>query len=160
MPTEPPQRPDLSALYRALKSGRLVPTTVSDIPDARYRAETQDLDSQRAQAELSGIKLDIEQRKTYADRIFHLVLFWLSAIGVVIFVQGFHFYGFSLDTSVLLMLIGSTTSGVIGLFLIVTRYIFPARTAESLSASKIKAIRPKTPHNQKTPKKAQDPSGK
>jgi hypothetical protein len=52
---------------------------------------------------------------------------WLAAIAVVVFLQGFKLSGFSLDAGIVEALIGGTTTGVVGLFLIVTRYLFPRR---------------------------------
>lgn len=122
MPAEPPPSDIPEALRRlkkALNSGQLVPpaTQISNVPDAGFNAEKKDLDVQHLKAQLAGLNQDIKQRKTYASCTFWLVVAWLLAIVAVVFFQGFKVYGFSLDSNVIMVLIGSTTTGVLGLFL-------------------------------------------
>ncbi len=68
-----------------------------------------------------------EQRRTYANRIFTLCCGWVCAIFVLLMFSGFghyqHFH-FSLSDRVILAAIGSTTINIIGVFLIVVRFIF------------------------------------
>jgi hypothetical protein len=52
---------------------------------------------------------------------------WLFVIGVVIMFQGFRLWGFGLEPEVIMALIGGTTTGIVGIFLIVSRYLFPRR---------------------------------
>jgi len=85
------------------------------------------LENARRRAEISGVQQDINERKKYAGRSFWLVTIWLALIGVIVSLQGFKVCGFELPTSVLLTLIGSTTGSVLGIFLIVSRYLFPRR---------------------------------
>ncbi len=70
---------------------------------------------------------DREQRKTYANRLFGLVVVWLIVTGVVILLHGFTFFPFKLSVAVFTTLIGSTTVSVLGLFAIVANYLFPKR---------------------------------
>lgn len=129
MPSGEPDKEELRArpeeLRRQLRNISAHPT--AQTPDAKTQEEERDLDLQKQAAEVSGIVQDIEERKTYAKRIFILLVVWLIAIGVILFLQGFHVCCFSLPTSVILALIGSTTGGVVSIFLIVTRYLFPKR---------------------------------
>jgi hypothetical protein len=85
------------------------------------------LEHERQRTEISGFQQDIAERKLYAGRCFWLVAIWLALIGLIIFLQGFGIGNFALPTSVLITLIGSTTGSVVGIFLIVTRYLFPRR---------------------------------
>jgi len=140
-PSPPPESPDpLRGIREAFKSGQLITENVSKSPDSRYKAETHDLDVQQKKAHLSGLQQDIAQRKTYTNRTFYLVLAWLVTIAVILFFQGFTFQGFRLDSSVLMVLIGSTTTGVIGLFLIVTRYLFPPRVDTLLEKAELRPL--------------------
>jgi len=100
---------------------------VSGDPDLKTAAEEQDLERQHQLAQLEGIRQDIEERKKYAGRSFWLVVIWLLLIGVFVFFQGFKVGGFELTSGVLITLIGSTTGSIVGIFLIVTRYLFPRR---------------------------------
>lgn len=100
------------------------PQNVSQTPDIETVEEEEDLEKQQKKAIILGLTQDIEERKTYASRAFWLVVVWLVFIGIVIILQGFNLWSFTLTPAVLVTLIGSTTSGVVGIFLIVTRYLF------------------------------------
>jgi hypothetical protein len=54
-----------------------------------------------------------------------MVVCWLLVIAAIMFLEGVRVYGFSLEPEVLMALIGGTTTGIIGIFLIVARYLFP-----------------------------------
>ena len=67
----------------------------------------------------------IQSRKDYASKIFKLVVWWLVGLGVVVLLSGWKVEGFALDKAVLLALIGGTTLNVLGIFTIVTNFLFP-----------------------------------
>jgi len=106
----------------------------SDIPDAKTTEEEKDLEHQKAEVELehqrtliTGLRNDIKQRFTYANRIFALIVGWLFALVVLVLLQGFggaFCYEFNLDNDVLITFIGGTTVNVLGLFGIVVAYLF------------------------------------
>jgi hypothetical protein len=76
----------------------------------------------------AGIEQDIKERKKYAHRIFCLISAWLISIFILLIVDGLGKYlGFSLTDAVMLAVIGSTTVNVLGIFYIVTHYLFPQR---------------------------------
>ena len=93
------------------------PEVVSNKPDKLTREE---LEIQ----ELAG---NITARKRYARGIFILVISWITAVLVLLFFQGFQIYGFHLSDSVLLGALGSTTANIIGVLIIVIRYLFPSK---------------------------------
>jgi hypothetical protein len=74
----------------------------------------------------AGLQQDIEERKKYAHRIFVLICFWIGAVFLLLIAVGVG-YHFALSNSVLLAVIGSTTVNVLGIFYIVTHYLFPKR---------------------------------
>ncbi len=105
----------------------------SDTPDAItlaekqiYTAERRAIELARKTAEVDGLKLDLKQRKEYANKIFYLIVVWLIVLLGVLLLQGFGKTddGFSLSDSVLLAFIGGTTVNVLGIFVIVAKYIF------------------------------------
>jgi len=102
-------------------------SNVTTTADPKTIAEAAQLEHDRKRTEISGVQQDIAERKKYAARCFWLVTIWLALIGLIVFLQGFRICGFSLPNSVLITLIGSTTGSVVGIFLIVTRYLFPRR---------------------------------
>ena len=76
----------------------------------------------------AGLQQDIQERKKYAHRIFCLICSWLSAIFLLLILQGFGPHSrFKLSDSIVLAAIGSTTVNVLGIFYIVTHYLFPQR---------------------------------
>ena len=114
------EKNDISELLSRILSPKAISTT----PDSKTTEEEADLEHQHKKTSILGLQQDIKERKTYAGRAFWLVVTWLFLIGIVIFLQGFKICGFDLSSGVLIALIGSTTSGVVGIFLIVTRYLF------------------------------------
>lgn len=74
-----------------------------------------------------GFRQDLNARKKYAFRIFAIVTLWITAMLGILTLQGFSLYGFHLSDNVLLAAIGSTTATVIGMLLIVIRYLFTGK---------------------------------
>lgn len=66
-----------------------------------------------------------ELRLKYSNRIFCLVCMWLACVVVSVFMSGFNFFGFKLSDTVLITFITSTTVSVLGLFIIVAKWMFP-----------------------------------
>ena len=107
-----------------------------DIPDAQTVEEERSLDLARKTSEAEralklgndGLELDLKQRKEYANKIFYLIVVWLVVLLIILLLQGFQGFGkavgFSLSDSVLLAFIGGTTINVLGIFVIVAKYIF------------------------------------
>jgi hypothetical protein len=76
------------------------------------------------QAELDKFYSNLKQQKLYAKLIYVLTSVWVFAIFALLIFQGFQICGFHLSDSVILAAIGSTTADIVGVFLIVTRYVF------------------------------------
>ena len=62
--------------------------------------EKREVDYLRAQAEIEGLRQDILARKTYANRIYWLAVGWLSTVLVILLLQGFRIWGWSLSDNV------------------------------------------------------------
>lgn len=76
--------------------------------------------------ELQQIDEIVASRKSYANKIYWLVVCWLIGMGLVILLVGFkEWTKFEVDTKVVLALIGGTTLNVLGIFTIVTNFLFP-----------------------------------
>ena len=63
-------------------------------------------------------------QRVFAFLLFGLVSFWLLAVIGTVFLTGFAHRDFNLSNSVLITFITSTTTSVIGLFLLVARWLF------------------------------------
>lgn len=132
VPEPPPDKsgqesaePSLAQLKDIHKPER--PTRV----DSRASLERQDLENQRRtaevdllQAKVKSAKQDISERQSYASRIYWVIIGWLAAMFGVVVLEGFGVGGFDLADSVLLTLIGGTTANVLGIFVLVARYLF------------------------------------
>lgn len=101
---------------------------VSDDPDIKTVKEELDVERGHRQAQLESYKQDTQERKKYAARIFLVCASWVTAIFVLLVLNGFGAaIDFKLSDSVLLAAIGSTTANILGIFYIVARYLFPKR---------------------------------
>lgn len=78
-------------------------------------------------ADLKGHERDIENRGKYTSRLYWLMVGWMGAVYAVIVLSGLTAWGFKLSDAVLIALITGTTANVIGLFVIVARYLFSKR---------------------------------
>ena len=64
-------------------------------------------------------------REKYLPRIFCLICFWLILITIFLVVCGWRLWKFYLPDNVMIALITSTTIGVLGLFGIAAKWLFP-----------------------------------
>ena len=63
----------------------------------------------------------------YVDKIFYLECVYLTIVILIIVALGNKYNNFSLDKEVIIALITTTTINVIGLFVIVAKYLFPQK---------------------------------
>lgn len=69
---------------------------------------------------------DIAMRKRYADHIFSLVSIYMFAVFLILILSGSP-SSFSMSDTVLVTLLGTTTANVIGVLVIVAKYLFPKK---------------------------------
>ena len=103
-----------------------------DVPDdpngiGELRAQVETLTSERdaLRKKTDHMAADRKQRNTYTRRLYVLVVCWLIAVYFTLSLSGCQSNKFTLDSSVLIALITTTTASVIGLFTIVANYLFP-----------------------------------
>src|SRR5438552_2492579 len=96
-------------------------------PDSATTDELDDLEDVAKRAAIKGTLQDIDERKKYAHCIFCLTVGWLGLMGYVLLAQGYNFKFFELHDSVLIALVTTTTSGIVGLLVLVVKYLFPSR---------------------------------
>ncbi|MEM9415893.1 MAG: hypothetical protein AAGA29_10515 [Planctomycetota bacterium] len=98
----------------------------------------QNYDARRRQQMLDAYKQDFELRKEYTPQIFKLVRVWLIFVAVFLVASSLPGLSFrvcgvpirlSIKTSdvVLVALLGQATATVVGLFVVVARWIYPKR---------------------------------
>ena len=109
------------------ESARQEASTFANQPtDGKSRQEAL-LFKRKGEEELKGLKQDREERKRYATRIFNLIAVWLFGIFFLLILAGFRPFGFHLGDTVLVSFIGGTTINVLGIFIVVAKYLFPSR---------------------------------
>jgi hypothetical protein len=115
-PAEPPWQ-DTTASLAENPSGEAERENLFRTPEEKERDQLRNLSYQQ----------DINQLQRYAGRIFWLVVAWLSGTFALLLLQGFlgPNHWFNLDDAVLIAAIGGTTINVIGIFIVVARYLFP-----------------------------------
>lgn len=72
---------------------------------------------------LEGNKQDREQRKCFSDRVFTLTCIYLLVVTVILVASG-KSNNFYLSHNVLIALLTTTTANILGLLLIVVKYLF------------------------------------
>jgi hypothetical protein len=100
---------------------------VSDTPDHSTESELKHWQAEAAHAEAAAAFTNIDERKKYAAHIFWLVAGWLGLMGYILLCQGYDADWFELHDTVLIALITTTTGGVVGLLVLVVKYLFNPR---------------------------------
>jgi hypothetical protein len=104
------------------------------IPDVTAEFEQDAFEQARQTLVLRSLQQDLELRQKFAWRIFLLIVVWLICILLILLLAGFALtimgHAFKLSDTVLLGLIGGTTVNVLGIFVIVVRYLFPPSVNE------------------------------
>jgi hypothetical protein len=100
-------------------------------PDRASKSEVDEYDREAKHLRNVGLGQDIRARKKYAFRIFLLVAGWITAVLAILLLQGFGFHGFHLSDNVILAAIGSTTANIIGVLVIVIKYLFAGKDTGS-----------------------------
>lgn len=103
---------------------------LSEEAKARAQAEL-DYFTKMSDLELKSFQQNIDERKHYASCLFQLVGIWLFVVGIMVFGYGWQNGPFKPSESVMLAILGGTTVNVLGLFVIVTKYLFPANRDKS-----------------------------
>jgi hypothetical protein len=102
------------------------PSDIGEKIALRKPPTQRELEKRRYQQETDQIKSIHELRVSTARKLFWFVCGWLAAVVAVLLSQLFFSKDARLSDNVLITLITTTTINVIGLFLAVTRYLFPS----------------------------------
>ncbi len=92
-----------------------------------YEAERRSIENAKEQEYVDNAKQDRKLRDLYSHRLFWLVASWLGVVAIVLLLNGFHVVPFHLSDNVLTALLGTATASVIGLLVIVAKYLFPGQ---------------------------------
>jgi hypothetical protein len=128
---EPPEAPDAPSVPMHPPAESVseikLPSVLKPVDRLAHDRWREDHDREKHDADLKGHKNDIENRGKYTKRLYWTMVGWMSAAYLVLLLTGWTVGGFTLSDSVLIALITGTTANVIGLFVIVARYLFTKR---------------------------------
>ena len=123
-------------LLSSILSEEVEPSVEREVPSVENESEYLDCEAKRA--DLRSKHQNIKERKSYAKKLFFLTATWLFAVLAVVVATSVSVANpcwwpewmptikfCKLSDAVLLALIGTTTANVLGLFVIVARYLFP-----------------------------------
>ncbi len=115
---------DRAALTQIMPGGISSPSVHAD-----EDTEQELIGDPRILQDIKDLIQDRDERKKYALRIFILICAWIGLLFAVLALEavGSPRGWFHLDDPILLALIGGTTANVLGIFYIVTRYLFPRK---------------------------------
>ncbi|MFM2399380.1 MAG: hypothetical protein RL341_1537 [Pseudomonadota bacterium] len=93
------------------------------------RAVVESLKNDSLRLQNQSFAQNIDERKTYAGRIFWLIVGWLIGLAVLLLAQGFGRAtgNFEMSDSVAIAIVSGTTVNVLGIFVFVAKYLFPAQ---------------------------------
>jgi hypothetical protein len=102
-------------------------------PDSNFfaelaaRLEAAESENERLKGEVSIEKVKAQMMRPYANKVFYFVVAYCIAIGSLLILVGFHPARFSLPSTVLDIIAGSTATSVLGLIGIIVGGLFGAR---------------------------------
>jgi magnesium-transporting ATPase (P-type) len=86
--------------------------------------ELKRVELQQKTEHLERNKQDRTERKSYANKVFYLISVFICLTLLIVFLAGFKCGSFQLSDTVLTVLLSTTTVNVIGIFMVVMKYLF------------------------------------
>ncbi len=99
-------------------------TTENEEKNEKRLTRNEEIDMETKETELKNFKYIVGARKKYARLVFIFAIIWIFIVLFIVTIEGFNFNFFHLSNIVLATLIGSTTTNILGVFIIVMKYIF------------------------------------
>lgn len=96
--------------------------TIFDAIETDYAGKRNDIELKNLQEDLNGKKQDREQRGKFAGRIFNLMCYYLGTVMIIVILKGAKVL--ALSDSVVNVLLTTTAANIIGIFMIVAKYLF------------------------------------
>lgn len=105
---------------------------VTDDADLQRRRTQLELDQQheRFEAEMQQRKMDRELKKNIATVVFRFLAIETLALFVIVLVQGFSPYDFTLEDSTINIFLGATLLQISAMAVIITRHLYPTSKEE------------------------------
>lgn len=117
-------KPQLHALLRQVENQ---PGTMVSDEDLERESKIQELEQQRQrfETELARLKLDLDLKKATAMRVFTFLGIETLLVLLIVMLQGFKPYGFSLLDTTLNIFVTATVIQISTMAVIITRHLFP-----------------------------------
>jgi len=117
--------PDPLALKDEADLSKAYPESLSSIQQAREKAEIDQLSEGTRQTRRVNIA-----RLIVLISLFALIVLWIVSVILLTAALGFQWRGFTLPNSVMITYITTTTTSVLGLFLIAAKWLYRAKDSE------------------------------
>lgn len=114
-------------LDNELRELLLVPEVVAKGSEDVLPSTRQELEIEELKEVVRGKRQDRRQRKQFAYCIFAFICVYMLVVLAIIALAGLSAWGFSLNEGTLITLLSTTTANVLGLFIIVAKYLFHAK---------------------------------
>lgn len=121
-PLNPPETEEAIAEMPAAAEAE---ASSAQIDEASFAKETASLELEGTKDELITARDLHATRKEYTSKLFRLIVVWLSIVVLFVFLSATLKPRFTLSDSVLIAFITSTTVSVLGLFVLVAKWLFP-----------------------------------
>jgi hypothetical protein len=129
--SNPPEVPPLPEINQQIQEGQQAELAEAQLKSQLASAERKVLELEREKQELQE-KIEVHGiRKEYIEKLYGLTVVWLTFVILFIILQATSKGHFNLNDGVLIAFITSTTVAVIGIFLIVAKWLFPTLQKES-----------------------------
>ena len=92
------------------------------LEDIEIESKIVEIDLRRE--ELEGHKQDRRERKKFADQIYWMLVAFLVAVMVIVSLCAVECLKFNLSDSVIITLLSTMSANMIGIFMVVARYLF------------------------------------
>ena len=94
-------------------------------PDSQTQAWKDRQAKDLGELEIKGLEYVLAQRETYAKWLFRVFLIWLALVLGAVYLQAWNLAGFELSDGVLIALLTTSTATIVGVILVVARFLFP-----------------------------------
>lgn len=116
-------------LYKIINAQNAIIQDDKDgLPEEQLKEKQESIQEQLKKQDIYDRKQDRKQRKIFAEQIFCLLCVYLMIVGLIIIGCAKQNNKFSLSDTVLIVLITTTTANVIGIFMLVVKYLFNTRS--------------------------------
>ncbi len=128
LPAEPktrPENPRLPPDFSIIEKSSKI-RSVGNADESNYLREQNTLENAKNELKIGEMRQAIELRNTFGKQIFWYLWMFSGFCGVILVLQGFGLFGFKLDTSVVVTLVGGTAASAFGLISVVLAGLFKA----------------------------------